>query len=669
MELTKWLRTHLADCLTIIILVHTTFFDLVGVTIGSIYIPLLFLLVFVLPGWHLVRALAARRVLQESPSPLFIWTLVPTLSIATSLVSGLVGVLLHIGPTLTVLTIGLAVVTVTSLQISHNQATTLSARIGKTDTLVFLVALVVPGLQFGFFPYFISPPYPFPYFPGWDVFAYAMIAGRIAAGDVRLPIANINPISQQLPIPIGFPLFASLLFTPNYPHADLVVVLLRIGAVIPASLGMLWVYLICKNVTNRTSVALVGAVLSYSFSGYNVIDTKWFLPASFSWVYCLAALYTIVVFRRRTREYLFALFILTAFFFHIYTALAVTGLTTIGLLGYRFSGSKHNAVAVFGRIYIVLGVCLLVLLSVADISFEFPGAGPAEGGILEIESKLTLLGRSLSPAIWILAIGTSLFVMIRLHAQVSPLIHWLYVSILAYLLPVSGFDRLLFWPATMAAIIAAKSVGDLTGRLTIRFNPKKTNRARIIATLLAGLVLISASYPILVPLNYTPAYYVTDSTLGTVRSNFSLSEFSAAEYLSIHPVAGHYLIISDPGFALVLGGLTGSDAVRLANVESVMITFQQILLLTKTSVYNSTISTMIEHELALFYNLGNYDGLLLAFSARTYYWLSFPGLITYAPVDSSYVDMQIKSNFVSSSLLMHVYSNSDVDLFYQPLST
>src|SRR2546426_1011792 len=324
MGLAKWVRSHYLECLSLAVVLYMSVYLTFGIVIYELLVPFLILLIFILPGWHLIRVLATRKILAAPMNPIYVWALVPSLSISLSLVSSLLGIVLRAGSSIAFLIVQLAIFVIVSALNTPSKVMPLTTRVNRLHLLALSSFLSIPIFQFGIEPYVSSPQSPFPYFAGWDVFAYLMLAGRLSAGTIVSPLADINPVSQQLPIPIGFPLLSSLLFIPFATHSVSAVLLLKLGAVIPAALGMIWVYLICNKATDNLYFAFIGAILSYSFAGYNVIDTKWFLPASFSWVFALAGLYVLLYGDHKSKLALLTVFVATALFFHLYTGATVS---------------------------------------------------------------------------------------------------------------------------------------------------------------------------------------------------------------------------------------------------------------------------------------------------------------------------------------------------------
>lgn len=557
----------------------------------------------------------------------------------------------------------LSLLTRSTSPISHH-------KLARASTIPFLAILILPILQFVIVPIVGNPPSPFPFSTGWDVFTYIMIGGRIQSGFTVSPITTINPITQQLPIPTAFPILVALLMPPGISRPESAVALIKYGPVIPCLLSMAWVFLICRQVTKNSHLSLVGTLVAYSFSGYNIIDTKYFLPASFSWTFALMGVYAALLQSGpRGKIILFALASATAVFFHFYSGAAATAITVTGVIISNIPRLHFpNLANRFTEFYPIWGGFAVLALNLLGLSFNIPGAGTVVGGPGLLTTDVELMLRSLSPAFWILAIISALYAFAYRRNLRMPDFHFLLLGLLIYFLPISGIFRLLIWPGLFAAVATSRILAAVFSGPWKGIHQRGPTLFKMSAILLVSLALVSAAYPLLVPFNYAPTYYVNAGNSGTVQSTYSMTEYSAAVYLAAHPPAPNYIILSDPGFSLVLGGLTGGDAVRLTQLSN-MLPFQELLQTAEVGPINASIAYKLHELLGAYYDLPSYGGVVLALSARTYYWIRNDGIITYSPLNSSFVDGNIRSNFVDSAPLLHVYSSQDVDMFYLAFKT
>lgn len=492
-----------------------------------------------------------------------------------------------------------------------------------------------------------------------------MIAGRVQSGLVISPLTTINPVTQQLPIPTGLPILAAFLMPSVILRPESVVALVKYGPIIPSLLSLAWIFLISNLITKNSYLALLTGLVAYSFTGYNVIDTRYFLPASFAWTYSLMAVYFALALSRFNRGLvLLGIASITAIFFHFYSGVAATTITALGML--IANVPKMNLPKFANRLaelYPSWGSVAILGVNLLGFSINIPGAGTVVGGISLIDDRVVLMFRSLSPEFWIVAVAFATYSLTFRHNLKDPILHFLLFGLLIYFLPISGMFRLLIWPGIFAAVATSKVLAEICLGPTKELHFGRPPLLRIASIFLIALALLSATYPLLVPGNYTPATYFNTGSMGTVQSSYSLSEYSAAVFLSLHPPSPNYIILSDPGFSLILGGLTGGDAVRLTQPSN-MLPFQQLLQITEVAPINQTIAIALLKLLDQYYVTSNYGGVVIALSARTYYWIHNNGIVTWAPMDSSFVDGNIRANFIGSTLLNHVYSSQDLDLFY-----
>jgi len=622
------------------------------------------LLTFLLPGWYLVRLCASRGLLRSPIEAGLGLALIPSMGISFTILIEALSILVrfHVG------IIGLSIGTIGLQAISTftNRGFTISlSKPTRLSSILFAMIVMIPILQFVVLPIITYPPSPFPFAQGWDVFTYMMIAGRIQSGSLTSPVTTINPITQQLPIPTGLPLLSALLMPAGIAHPDSVIALIKYGPIIPSLLGLGWTFLICKLTTGKNYIALTGSLIAYSFAGYNVIDTQFFLPASFSWTYSLMAVYAAVMSGKPYHKLVFfSLAVVTAIFFHFYTGIAATFITSLGLLATNLAKLKlPNILNRIAELYPIWGSGAILGINLLGLSVNIPGAGTVIGGIGLISDKVILMLRSLSPAFWITAIVFAIYTLAYRHNLKISFLHFLLIGLLLYFLPISGMFRLLLWPAIFAAVAMAKITSEIGYSLSKRVSPNRPRTPIMLTGFLVLLVLVSAAYPSLVPGTYTSASSINVGSLGTVQSTYSLTEYNAAAFVSAHPPSSNYIILSDPGFALVLGGLTGQEAVRLTQLSNMM-PFQQLLQAVENGPFNVTIANRLEGLLGQYYSLANYNGVLIALSARTYYWIKNYGIITWQPMSSSFVDGNTRSNFIDSPIVAHVYGSQDVDLFY-----
>ncbi len=177
-----------------------------------------------LPGLHLLR-LVGDNLRSDPLMQGVLCSLVPILSIGFSILVGLISISLHLQPSIQQLAIGVG-----SLNVLVHTLGRQTLHLEKPTKLGFLTGvmiLMVPLTEFISLSFLASPPSPFPYATGWDIFSYLMLAGLVAAGRITTPLTTINPVTQQLPIPIGMPLLASYMFLPTSSHAASVVFLAK----------------------------------------------------------------------------------------------------------------------------------------------------------------------------------------------------------------------------------------------------------------------------------------------------------------------------------------------------------------------------------------------------------------------------------------------------------
>ena len=657
---------HPADVLSISLYAFVAVYILYGGAPVAAYLLFTFLSVFILLGWHIVRALVNRGVLPAQMDLGLVCALIPTIGVSASVVVGSIEYGLQFRPAIVGLAIATAIVELIAF-LTRSSTKRLTKGLDPSQVYPILGIVAVPIFQFTLGAYLSSPPSPFPYFVGWDTFTYMMLAGRAYSGSLSFPTTDINPVTQQLPIPVGFPLFASMLFAPGGTYPSIVVLLMKFGALAPAIMGMLWTFSILRKATS-VLFATVGSILAYSFAGAGVIDTKWFLPASFAWVFSLALVYFLLFeHSSRSKAILSLTFAMTALFFHLYTSVATIAITLLGLVATKAIGlnsSKTNRI--LAKAYPVFGVIAVVVINALGLSFVIAGGGEVMGSPLLLQEKMVFLSRTLLPAAWIIGIFVSFYAVGQSKAWKNPA-NFLLISLLLYLVPVSAAFRILFWPATFAVLMTMKAIEVVTNRLVVELKTPHSRVAKLIPGVFAVMLLASAIYPALVSQVTPPVYYITDSGR-LVQSNYSFSEFSSAVFLRDSPPADSYLIMSDPGYSLVLGGLTGQEAVRLTRPSN-MKPFQDLLLQAGTLGFNATTAMQLTKLLEVHFDLSRYNGIVLAFSARTYYWTLNYGVITWAPSDPKYVNNQTRTILAQSPVLDHIFANLDVDLFYLSLSS
>ena len=618
-----------------------------------------------LPGLHILR-LFADSIRSDPLVRGVLCTLVPTLSIGFSILIGLASISLHLQPSLEELAFGVGLLNILVFPLGRRH----TLHLGIPTKLGFftgVMILMVPIIEFVSLSFLTNPPSPFPYATGWDIFSYLMLAGLVSAGRITTPLTTINPVTQQLPIPIGMPLLASYMFLPTSSHTASAVFLAKFGAIIPSTLGLAWTYLICLRFANRRRFALTGAIIAYSFTGPGIIDMKFLLPAGFAWAYCLFAVYALLFMTpSKTGKILFLVGSSVALFFHFYTVAAVVITLVFGTIASaslgRFSGTKQNLL----RLYPLWGALVVFITDLSGYSFDFSGAGIGTTGLYAIPEKILLMSKSLTPLAWIVAVGVAFYFIIRHSSRHLPL-HFLLVSILIYLLPISAVYRLLFWPGIFAAIITSKAASSVVAYCAETRSASRLRPSRVSMVTVCLLVILSA-YPALIPTGNPSAFYITDGTNGAVQSSYSFPEYQAADFLSGNPPTARFLIFSDPGFSLVLGGLTGQDAVRLTSLDDMKPFQDQFLLLENSSLSQSTLGAIVK-LIGQHYQLTSYGGLVIAFSARTYYWVKHYGYITYFPMGTNAVDTNMRSNLLGSSALKHLAEYQDVDILYIPLSS
>ena len=627
------------------------------------------LLVFAFPGWYLVKLLTGKGILG-APTDLGLGlVLIPSLSVSYTVLIGALSIIT--GSPISVFGLSFGTIALQALSILANSGPILSLpRFSRVSTVSFSVIIALPVLRFVAVPLIMYPPSPFPLATGWDVFTYLMIAGRVQSGFLASPLTTVNPITRQLPIPTGLPILGAFLMPPGIIHPESVVALIKYGAIIPSLLSLAWIFLICRLITKNSYLALLAGIVAYSFAGYNVIDTTYFLPASFAWTYSLMAAYFALVSSRIDRKLiLLSIAAVTAISFHFYSGAAATAITALGMFGANIPRLNLPKIANrLAELYPVWGSGAVLGVNLLGFSFNIPGAGTVVGGIGLLNERMILMFRSLSPSFWIVAVVFAIYSLVYRHNFGAPIIHFLLLGLLAYFLPISGMFRLLIWPAIFATVAASKVLAEISSGPWKGLHLRRPTLLRISTIFLVTLALLSATYPLLIPGNYTPSDYINAGSMGTVQSSYSISEYSAAVFVSSHPPSRNYIILSDPGFSLVLGGLTGGDAVRLTQPSN-MLPFQRLLQVAEIAPINNTIANELQGLLSQYYATSNYGGVVIALSARTYYWIHNNGVITWEPMNSSFVDGNIRSNFLDSAPLTHVYSSLDVDLFYFPFQT
>ena len=627
---------------------------------------LISLLVFVIPGWHLVKIFTKIGIIQPPIGMGFLATIIPTLSISFSLMSLTIASLLHLTPELLLLVPGAFTLQVTAFYVARRPDLDVP-RPGFRELIPFCIIVALPILAVFLTSYLVSPPSPLPFAEGWDVFSYTMLAGQVHSGILTAPLANLNPVTQQLPLPIGFPLFVALFLSTSIAQPDAVISFVKFGPIIPSTLAIAWVYLVAQKVSKNRIVALAGAIITYSFYGYNVIDIKTFLPAAFSWVFSIFGLYVLLSsLPTRSKSVLFSVAMGTAIYFHFYTGVAALFLMVACIGASRIPKlGAHRAIYYSLVAYPLWATTAILVIDFAGLSFNFPGAGTVDTGNRLIFDRLTLLLRGLTPAVWIIGVTASALELVFRRSTNSIAIHALLIGLLAYLTPVSGMFRVLFWPAVLASVLASKGTSDIGFKIAKNLTARRPQLSKATPAILIGCLVILATYPALVPISYTPVTYIADSSLGTIRSSYSFSEYLGSQYLSAHGPVKNFIILSDPGFSLVLGGLTGQSAVRLTSLSN-MKPFQDILQQSQSFEFNQTMGSQLTKLLGQYYQISSYGGLVIALSARTYYWIGNPGTITWAPMSTTNVNGLVRTNLLDSPILQHLYNDDDVDLFFMP---
>jgi len=178
-------------------------------------------------------------------------------------------------------------------------------------------------------------------------------------------------------------------------------------------------------------------------------------------------------------------------------------------------------------------------------------------------------------------------------------------------------------------------------------------------------ILLASMYPSFVPPQVEPIYHVT---LGDtkVSTNYSLDEYAAAAYINAQLGDQKILIVSDPGLARVLGGLTGKDS--FYSEPDTMRRLNEVFRQAITRPFDGELTRRLHGELSRYFGLGGYGSIVIAVSPRTHYWVVDPGLIDYyVPMSSDFVIARLRENLLRSPALTHLFTKGDVDLFLLPI--
>jgi len=540
--------------------------------------------------------------------------------------------------------------------------------IDKPDIRTLLALAIILGISLWTFlyPTLLAPvPSPYPYHAGWDEFVYQMISWKAASGKVQGFITDINPTTQELPIPLGFPAAVGLILkTLNISPFD-AVWLLKIGVIIPVFIGSLWIGTIAERKVGLRW-ALVACFISFSFSAFNVPDVKFFLPSAFAWalgfgVYCIIFSTNFNV--RQKLAFCFLL-LAAAFSYHFYTTALVFATILLAGILYLISNFLQRYKPSLLRVFLLYPLALFVVcawIHVNGFQIVLPGGGPVNADF--IQSTMRML-RSISPFVWLVPIVEILAKPFhKKYERLSPMSHIYILTLFVFYLPLSASFRVLYWASGFACILTITFIYNSVHLFAERNSKFSTN---ILVIFLGTMIVIASVYPIYVPFSTEPVYYV-DTPTGKVVTNYSFSEYRSARYITENLGKLNLLIISDRGYAVILGGLTGKESFRVrGNISEEL---QSILKNLHRNIFDKSIANQLVELTDRYYDLVSYDSLLLAFSSRTYAFIEASSDVTfYAPLSPEYVDPIVRVNLVASNLLDHIYHENDVDLFVYTLN-
>jgi hypothetical protein len=470
---------------------------------------------------------------------------------------------------------------------------------------------------------------------------------------------DLNPLTRELPFPLGEPLIVASIQTFVGMSPLDTVWLLKLGPIIPAALSLLLLYSLGAR-TLAPRWALVASLLAYSFAGWNVLDPHYFLPSGFAWVALFGFMlaYTLPA-NRRQRLTLASAMLVLAFLFHLYTALLVL-FVVVTATSLTIIEGRNRRIAGF---LAVLAATAIFAANIAGLSIPIEGAIYETGSLVMMESKVEFALASVTPLVWI-ALAASLF---DRRWEGTALRAWLAIAAVgfgAYLLPIWSSFRILYFPAAMAALVTA---GRAQAALQALSRAAIRRRAiRLASGLLISLIFIAATYPSLVPPRTPPITYIAEAG-HLVSSNYSNEEFLAAELAHRVFLGRRLLVVSDPGLAHTVGGLIGREAINVPPVETnsrFRALFQDLV---EGKLTSPKFVELLEAEASRFFDLGGYDGLLLLVGSRTFYWAR-TGETPWVPVHAGWIDEGVMEQLDRTDGLtpLHV---GDLAFYYWPLAT
>lgn len=634
--------------------------------LNTFYLPthliFLIILLFFLPGAHLIKLLGIDlRGIRSHFLPI---AMITSLSLATNILASLFFLSLGLGVSIfqpvAVVIILLLATNLKSQFFPHNKSYETPYKVNVHALLAIAIVFVISLWKF-VYPTFLAPvPSPYPYHVAWDVFIYQGISNRIVSGKIIGPTADINPTTEELPIPLGFPVLVALILKTLKLNFHEVVWLLKIGSTIPAFIGSVW---ICAIAERKVGLAysLVTCFTSFSFSYRSFLDIKFFLPSSFAWALGLGICYIFLrnKFNIRNRIVTCLLLMTAAFSIHLYTTAVVMIILIATYLLSRIVESLYKSQPSLTKMLLFYPLFLFLIIlwmHISGFQIIIPGGGLSSAGL---DQRIINMFRAINPFVWLIPLAGYLKTLeYGSQTKPGPMFHMCILTLFLYCLPTYAYFRVLYLASVAASILTIELIHDFLQRLKEKNLKSPT---RMLSFYLSVMIIIAGIYQLHMPFFRNRVYYV-NTPEGKLSTSYSLTEYRSAIFINKELSDLKLLIVSDRGYSVKLCGLTGKETLRTRG--TLMERFQSILRSLQNKPFDTLIATQLIELLNKYYDISSYDGILLAFSSRTYAFLQAAGDITFfAPLPAERVDPAIRQNLITSNLLNHVYHDGDVDLF------
>jgi hypothetical protein len=424
----------------------------------------------------------------------------------------------------------------------------------------------------------------------------------------------------------------------------------------------MWIFTITDEKVGQY-LAITACFASYSFVAFNIVDLKFFLPSAFAWMLGFGVFY--IVFSKRfdvfKKAILCTILSITIFSYHFYTGILVLGTIffarILSLIINTIKDRGRKRLMLFQN-YPLMLVFIVLLLQNLNLGIAIPGGGPANTGIVQ---SIILLFKSISPFVWLVPVVEISVLVFLTRQRLDSMHHVFILTLFVYFIPLSSSYRVLYWASSFASILTIISIkNSILGSCQKNYKSR-----RIFSVFLGVLIFIALLYPAYIPFSRDRTYFIETPT-GKIATNYSFSEYNSALFMARNYREPKILIISDRGYSVVLGGLTGKEAIRLRGNLSEE--FQGIMRNLHNRTFDNLIVNNVIELIRPYYLVESYEYLLFALSARTYAYIGAESDITfYAPLSPENLNPVVRENLLSSNLLDHIYHEEDVDLFLYPL--